>query len=171
MKLQVQTALAALVLGMCSTAVLADDADKGGGGGSPMPEGCSELCKSAAIPIQLTVPKICHLDASKSIVLNGATGTGSGNFSVGANAGFTVLVNTDNHTSGNNSKVVNGSDSIKTLVTTTGPDTLNLGIPKAKGATMGSFLNYTVNVAATEAYGINKPAGTYTDTYRIQVFF
>ena len=28
-----------------------------------------------------------------------------------------------------------------------------------------------LNVATTESFGINKPAGVYTDTYRIQVYF
>lgn len=175
MKLQVQTALAALVLGMCSTVVLADGeeaARPGGGGGNPMPDGCAELCKEASIPIQLKVNKLCHLEVGPSIVLNGATGAGSGSFKVGANADFTILVDTDNQVAGvNKSQVKNGAASINTSVTTTGADNLTLGVPKSKSATMANFLSYNVNVQATEAWGINKPAGTYTDTYRIKVFF
>ena len=163
-----QATLATLVLGCCSTAVFAETESRPSGN---MPQGCTELCKSGSIPIELKVDKVCKLEVGPAINLDKILGTGSSNFKVGANSGFTVLVDTDNHTSGNNSAVKFGSNSIATTVTTTGNGGLTLGIPAAKSATYGSLLSYNVAVATTGAYGVNTPAGTYTDTYRISVFF
>ena len=71
----------------------------------------------------------------------------------------------------NNSAVKFGSNSIATTVTTTGNGGLTLGVPANKSATYSSLLSYNVAVATTGAYGVNTPAGTYTDTYHISVFF
>ncbi|MDG9860765.1 hypothetical protein [Acinetobacter ursingii] len=75
----------------------------GGGGGSQHPEGCTELCGSKSIPIEITIPKVCELkNVTTKITLNSTTGTGTGGFSVGANAAYNLLVDTDNRTSGTN---------------------------------------------------------------------
>lgn len=86
-------------------------ADETSKGGPSLPQGCTELCKSGAIPIQLTVPKICDLQlGTTSITLNSA-GQGSGTFKVGANAPYQLLVFTDNQTAGTNTSVLkNGSN-------------------------------------------------------------
>ena len=56
----------------------------GGGGGSQHPEGCTELCGSKSIPIEITIPKVCELkNVTTKITLNSTTGTGTGGFSVG----------------------------------------------------------------------------------------
>ena len=91
----------------------------GGGGGSQHPEGCTELCGSKSIPIEITIPKVCELkNVTTKITLNSTTGTGTGGFSVGANAAYNLLVDTDNRTSGtNNSALKYGTYSIPTTVT------------------------------------------------------
>ena len=167
MNIMIKTALSVAAFTAFMGIAHADGDDK-----KPVPQGCTELCKSAAIPIQLTVPKICDLKLGVSSITLDSTGKGSGTFKVGANAPYQLLVYTDNQTSGINTSVLkNGNNTIATSVTTSGPDNLTLGTLKSEDMTLNNLSTYTVNVATTESFGINKPAGVYKDTYHIQVYF
>ena len=106
----VKTALSIIGFGIAMSATHATDTDS-----PPTPEhpqGCTELCGQASIPIKLEVPKKCELsDVSGSIVLNSNTGAGTGGFKVGANAPYNLLVTTDNQTSTTASAVKFGANS------------------------------------------------------------
>jgi len=149
----------------------------GGGGASQHPEGCTELCGSKSIPIEITIPKVCELkNVTTKITLNSTTGTGTGGFSVGANAAYNLLVDTDNRTSGtNNSALKYGTYSIPTTVTTKrGSNNVNLGSIKYNEpmtAGTSSLNDYSITVQTSGSLGISKPAGTYTDKYNISVYF
>lgn len=152
----------------------------GGGGHQPPkpPTGCTELCSSASIPIEIVVPKTCHLtDVSTKINLNSSTGKGNGGFTIKANAKYNLLVDTDNQQSGINQSELRGpagSSPIKTTVKTTrGSTNINLGSVKYdEPMTAGtSPNNYAIDVQTTGSLGVDRPAGTYTDQYNIKVYF
>ncbi len=138
------------------------------------PQGCTELCGQASIPIKLEVPKKCELsDVSGSIVLNSNTGAGTGGFKVGANAPYNLLVTTDNQTSTTASAVKFGANSIPTTVTTTrGSTPILLGTVKTNEPMALVVPNaYNIAIQAGGSWGVSKPAGTYTDKYNIAVYF
>ena len=138
------------------------------------PNGCTELCGQASIPIKLEVPKKCELsDVSGSIVLNSNTGAGTGGFKVGANAPYNLLVTTDNQTSSSASAVKFGTNSIPTTVTTTrGATSIGLGVLKTNEPMALTTPNaYNIAIQAGGSWGVSKPAGTYTDKYNIAVYF
>ena len=160
--------LATLVLGAASTAIYAeDDAGSADRGGRP-PSGCGETC-TGQIPIELTVQKHCDLDVLTSKITLEDGGAGSGQFKVGANAPYNLEVSTLN-----GSKVKMGANEIPITVTTklAGSATnIPLNTPQNNIAVaLGGWNTYNVNVTSA-AVGISKPAGVYTDQYKIRVYF
>lgn len=158
--------LATLVLGAASTAIYAED--DGSADRSRPPSSCGELC-TGSIPIELKVEKHCDLDVKTSKISLTDGGSGTGQFRVGANAPYNLLVSTTN-----NSKVKMGTHEIPINVTTTQQGTMaNVALGTAQtnvGVALGGWNTYDVKVTSA-AVGISKPAGTYTDQYNIRVYF
>ena len=161
--------LATLVLGAASTAIYAveDDAGSADRGGRP-PSGCGETC-TGQIPIELKVEKHCDLDVLTSKISLADGGSGSGSFKVGANAPYNMEVSTQN-----GSKVKMGTNEIPITITTklSGSATnIPLNTPQSNIAVaLGGWNTYNVNVTSA-AVGISKPAGTYSELYKIRVYF
>ncbi len=109
-----QAALAALVLGACSTGIYAGDDDRGGYNDGP--KGCDTNC-SGKIDIKLKVEPHCELKIhTPTLTLQDRAGgdTVNGRFSVGANAKFKI-----NLTTANGSKLKMGPhESIPITITT-----------------------------------------------------
>lgn len=158
--------LATLVLGATSTAIYANE-DGSADRGRP-PTSCGELC-TGQIPIELKVEKHCDLDVKTSKITLTDGGTGTGQFRVGANAPYNLLVSTTN-----GSKVKMGAHEIPITVTTKQQGTMtNIALGAAQtnvAVALGGWNTYDVNVTSA-AVGISKPAGTYTDQYNIRVYF
>lgn len=160
--------LATLVLGAASTAIYAEDDGGSADRGVRPPAGCGELC-TGSIPIELTVQKHCDLDVLTNKITLTDGGSGNGQFKVGANAPYNLLVTTTN-----GSKVKMGTNEIPINVTTklAGSATnIPLGTAQTNIAVaLGGWNTYNVNVTSA-AVGISKPAGVYTDQYNIKVYF
>ena len=79
-----QSALAALVLGACSTASFAEDEAARGGYHPPKPpidwSKCNTLGCEKEIPISLKINKKCVLTGGNAIVLSAAGGTQTTNY-------------------------------------------------------------------------------------------
>lgn len=161
-----QAALAALVLGACSTGIYAGDDDRGYNEGS---KGCGVTC-SGKIDIKLKVEPHCELKVlTPTLNLQDKAGgdTVNGSFRVGANAKFKI-----NLTTANGSKLKMGSETIPVTITTKRGGTnipLNATTPD-QPFTPGGWTGYDVKVVSPQV-GVSKPVGTYTEELRIAVSF
>ena len=176
MKLQVQTALAALVLGMCSTITFADEADRGGGNDfdPPMysaPSKCDDCHESFKVKVH--VPEKCEIKIKHPTLFLKEGTTANNYFDVKTNAKYTLKVWSDNPAMGQNkAKAIGPGGHVGLTYETTsgmGPGSQNiiLGVPKhnlAKGET-----HYKVKVTADGAGW--QDAGWYEDKYNVQVSF
>ncbi|EOR09410.1 hypothetical protein ACUM6W_11630 [Acinetobacter tandoii] len=172
MKLQVQTALAALILGMCSTVVLADGEEgaKGGDGGYHHPgrDGCGTKC-DGKIDIELFVEKHCDLDIDKSKIvmqknLVGGKWSGQSGFDVRANAPYSLNI-TKPSTLDNE---IDASQKIPVNVDT------KLGLFNYTGAVLpytSSTRTFTVKAETVSAVSDMAHWGTYKGTYKVAVAF
>ncbi|OTG67396.1 hypothetical protein [Acinetobacter silvestris] len=163
-----QAALAAVVLGACSTAVFADDAAKPGDNGPDFSR-CTELGCSKDIPITLEVPKKCTVSGGSPIILSSAGGTKTSNYAVESNTHYVLELSTANTGFSNSTYVKNGTNHISTTIKTNGGGLVNAGMGTTNHTGLGTD-NYVVSVtnAATTA---SNAAGTYSDTYRIRVSY
>lgn len=165
-----QAALAALVLGVCSTGVYAteDVASFGGSGGGNHHSGnsgCGTDCKGS-IDITLEVPKHCDLDINKKTIVmtkgSGITWSGSSSFDVSANAPYSLTITKP-------STLVNGSASIGVSVATL------LGSAPYTGGTLSyqsAARVFNVNATTTNTTSLDSAqAGTYKGTYTVAVAF
>lgn len=173
MKLQVQTALAALVLGMCSTMVLADpdvSTQSFGGGGDHKTgkHGCGTKCEGD-IDIELFVEKHCDLDIDKEkIVMQknhmGGKWSGQSGFDVRANAPYSLNITKPTH-------LVNQIDATQKI----GVDVdTKLGMVNYNGAVLPySSSKRTFTVKAETTNPVNEMAhwGLYKGTYKVAVAF
>ena len=161
-----QTALAALVLGACSTVIYAGGEDKGSQPSGP--SGCSVDCEGK-IDIELKVDPHCELQVlTPKIVLEDKAGgdTKNGSFKVGANAVYKIELST-----ANNSNLKMGTNSIPIAIKTTRSGTvIPMGVTPNQPFTLGGWTAYNVEVKSPEV-GVTKPVGTYTEQYRIKVSF
>ena len=162
-----QAALAALVLGACSTAVFAeDDLAKG----LPAPSGCDTDC-SGKIDIKLKVEPHCELQVlTPTLTLQDKVGgdTKQGSFRVGANAQFKIGL-----TTANGSKLKMGTNEIPITITTKRGGTTTIPLNATTGSqpfTAGGWTPYDVTVVSPQV-GVSKPVGTYTEELRIAVSF
>ena len=177
----IKTAAAMVVFGAFSTVTMAS----GGGNHGPKPDPkptpvCNEGPCTGSIPIQVTVPKRCELNVvTSSISLKDGAET-SGQFMVGANANYNLLVNTDNRLGDKSTKskaklgVGNNAPAVGLTVETkrAGSPSIILLNDKQTNIAPGSNGWNTYNVfVKSDSVGISKPAGTYTDKYNIRVSF
>ncbi|WP_179993924.1 MULTISPECIES: hypothetical protein [unclassified Acinetobacter] len=175
----IKTAAAVVVFGAFSTVTMA-----GGGHNPPKDPNPTPVCNegpcTGSIPIQVTVPKRCELNVvTSSISLKDGTET-SGQFMVGANANYNLLVNTDNRLGDKSTKskaklgVGNNAPAVGLTVETkrAGSPSIILLNDKQTNIAPGSNGWNTYNVfVKSDSVGISKPAGTYTDNYSIEVSF
>ena len=177
----IKTAAALIVFGAFSTVTMAG----GGGNQGPKPNPkptpvCNEGPCTGSIPIQATVPKRCELKVlTSSISLKDGAET-SGQFMVGANAKYNLLVNTDNNVSDKSTKSkakLGGGDhapavglTIKTQLDNSSSVIL-LNDEKTNIAPGSNGWNTYNVLVKSDSVGISKPAGTYTDKYNIRVSF
>lgn len=174
MKLQVQTALATLVLGMCSTMVFATG---GGPAPTPEPDECREGICRGKIPIKVEVPKRCALKVPQKPIFLKDGDMETATFQVGANAKYNLTVDTANrvgHGSTFDSKAKNGHNSVDLEVKTykhgsMSPIKLNDTQHHIEPGHHG-WSSYDVKVKS-EYVGMSKPAGIYSDEYFITVSF
>ncbi len=166
-----QAALATLVLGVCSTGVYADEvAEKGGGGGgSPDWSSCTELGCSKDIPITLEVPKKCVVTGGNPIVLSANGGTKTSAYSIQSNTNYVLELSTANAGTSSTTFVRHATDPLAKVSTTIKTNGGAVGWGTSNHAGFGTD-NYTVTVDNAATTAANK-AGTYTDTYKIRVFY
>lgn len=174
----IKTAAAVVVFGAFSTVTMAG----GGGNHGPKPDPkptpvCNEGPCTGSIPIQVTVPKRCELKVKTPSISLKDGAEASGQFLVGANADYNLLVDTDNRVGGGKttkSEAKSGSHAVGLTVETkrVGSPSIILLNDKQTNIAPGSNGWNTYNVLVkSESVGISKPAGTYTDNYSIEVSF
>jgi len=156
-----QAALAALVLGVCSTGVYAEDdlAAKGAPTPPPSSSGCDPDC-SGQIEIKLEVPKTCSVYVSKkTIELAKKSGTnswvGSSSYTVTSNSGYTLKITKPTY-------LVDGANKLPIdVITKNGTSTVGDVTKYNYSATARTF-----NVdAEVKNVSSTTPAGTYKGTY------
>ena len=170
-----QTALAALVLGVCSTAIYAADegeAARGGGGPSYNWGSCTTLGCEKDIPIKLEVPKKCEILGGSAITLSKDGGAKTSNYTVRSNTHYVLNIQTANTGTSSSTYVKHeddGSVRVPTTISTTkaGGGTIAWGNSNHVGLADDVY-TVSVNNAAVSAF---QRAGTYNDTYRIKVFY
>jgi len=178
MKKITQTALAALVLGACSTAVFADDAvstgDRPGGGGDKW-AGCTDLGCSKDIPIELTVAKKCVISDPKGLVLKTDGTDVSTSYSITTNTPYVLNLTTANANTSNSTYVKNATGGqIPTVYKTTktsgsnGPANPTWGNSNYDGLSVDSF---SVTAKTASPVTAIQAAGLYKDTYKIKVYY
>ena len=174
----IKTAAAVVVFGAFSTVTMAG----GGGNHGPKPDPkptpvCNEGPCTGSIPIQVTVPKRCELKVKTPSISLKDGAEASGQFLVGANADYNLLVDTDNRVGGGKttkSEAKSGSHAVGLTVETkrVGSPSIILLNDKQTNIAPGSNGWNTYNVfVKSDSVGISKPAGTYTDNYNIRVSF
>ena len=172
----IKTAAALMVFGAFSTVTMA------GGNHHPKPDPkptpvCNEGPCTGSIPIQVIVPKRCELKVKTPSISLKDGAEASGQFMVGANAKYNLLVDTDNRVGGGKttkSAAKSGSHAVGLTVETklTGSSSVIQLNDQQTNIAPGSngWNSYNVLVKS-ESVGISKPAGTYTDNYSIEVSF
>lgn len=174
----IKTAAAVVVFGAFSTVTMAG----GGGNHGPKPDPkptpvCNEGPCTGSIPIQVTVPKRCELKVKTPSISLKDGAEASGQFLVGANADYNLLVDTDNRVGGDKttkSEAKSGSHAVGLTVETkrTGSSSVIKLNDQQTNIAPGSNGWNTYNVfVKSDSVGISKPAGTYTDKYNIRVSF
>ncbi len=174
----IKTAAAVVVFGAFSTVTMAG----GGGNHGPKPDPkptpvCNEGPCTGSIPIQVTVPKRCELKVKTPSISLKDGAEASGQFLVGANADYNLLVDTDNRVGGGKttkSEAKSGSHAVDLTVETSlagSSSVIKLNDQQTNIAPGSNGWN-TYNVfVKSDSVGISKPAGTYTDKYNIRVSF
>ena len=172
----IKTAAALMVFGAFSTVTMA-----GGGNNPPKDPNPTPVCNegpcTGSIPIQVIVPKRCELKVKTPSISLKDGAEASGQFMVGANAKYNLLVDTDNRVGGGKttkSAAKSGSHAVGLTVETklTGSSSVIQLNDQQTNIAPGSngWNSYNVLVKS-EGVGISKPAGTYTDKYNIRVSF
>ena len=172
----IKTAAALMVFGAFSTVTMA-----GGGNNPPKDPNPTPVCNegpcTGSIPIQVIVPKRCELKVKTPSISLKDGAEASGQFMVGANANYNLLVDTDNRVGGGKttkSAAKSGSHAVGLTVETklTGSSSVIQLNDQQTNIAPGSngWNSYNVLVKS-EGLGISKPAGTYTDKYNIRVSF
>lgn len=167
-------ALSAIMFGACSTVIYADEAvtTLGGGGKNHNWGNCTTLGCEKDIPIKLEVPKKCEVLGGAPIVLSKAGGTKTSSYTVRSNTHYVLNIQTAN-TGTNTSTYVKHEDDgavrVPTTITTTksGAGAIGWGNSSHNGLADDVF-NVAVSNSAVSAF---QRAGTYTDTYRIKVYY
>ncbi|OTG68610.1 hypothetical protein B9T25_03715 [Acinetobacter sp. ANC 4470] len=166
-----KVALATLMLGMCSTVVLADgeEAARGDDGHhQPGKHGCGTKC-DGDIDIELTVEKHCDLDINKEKIvmaknLIGGKWSGQSSFDVSANAPYSLNITKP-------ATLVNQINPAQNIPV--GVNTL-LGVVPYVGAVLPySPLTRTFTVKAETTNPVSNMAhwGLYKGTYKVAVAF
>ncbi|NNH00624.1 hypothetical protein [Acinetobacter sp. ANC 5414] len=165
-----QAALAALVLGACSTAVMAGEE-----GRPNQDRGCNTGSCTGSIPIVVKVPKRCMLKIDTPSIALGDGETETGRFSVGANANYNLLVDTVNRvgtSATTRSEAKSGSNAVGITVETRLAGSSHLiKLNEQKNDITpgrGGWNSYNVSVKS-DYVGISKPAGNYSDKLNITV--
>ena len=165
-----QAALAVLVLGVCSTGVYAEDEAARGGGYNW--GNCTTLGCEKDIPIKLEIPKKCEILGGSAITLSKDGGAKTSNYTVRSNTHYTLNIQTANTGTSASTYVKHEDDSIVRVSTTIGTTKAGGGaIPWGNSNHNGladDVYTVSVNNSAVSAF---QRAGTYTDTYRIKVFY
>ena len=165
-----QASLVATLLGAASTAVLAEDADRGGDKWS----NCTSLGCQKDIPIKLNVPKKCEIKGGSPIVLSHEGGNKSSGYTITTNTPYVLNLETENAGTNPTTYVKLMADSttykVFTSITTNkvgSPGAIPWGNTNHDGVSTDSY-NVIVNNPAVSA---SQRSGDYTDTYKIKVFY
>ena len=173
----IKTAAAVVVFGAFSTVTMA------GGGHNPPKDPkptpvCNEGPCTGSIPIQVIVPKRCELKVKTSSISLKDGAQSSGQFLVGANADYNLLVNTDNDggskSTKSKAKSSDGKHEVGLTVETSlagSSSVIKLNDQKNNIAPGSDGWNTYNVLVKSDSVGISKPAGTYTDKYNIRVSF
>ena len=172
----IKTAAAVVVFGAFSTVTMA------GGGHTPPKDPkptpvCNEGPCTGSIPIQVIVPKRCELKVKTPSISLKDGAEASGQFMVGANANYNLLVDTDNRVGGGKttkSAAKSGSHAVGLTVETKlagSSSVIQLNDQKTNIAPGNNGWNTYNVLVKSDSVGISKPAGTYTDKYNIRVSF
>lgn len=171
-----QSALAALVLGACSTASFAEDEAARGGYHPPKPpidwSKCNTLGCEKEIPISLKINKKCILTGGNAIVLSAAGGTQNTNYSITTNTPYVLNLQTANAGINNATFVKHETDPSETISTTIVTTKQGAGaVPLGNSNHAGQAVdNYTLSVT-NAAVGATQLAGNYTDSYLIKAYY
>ncbi|WP_168399174.1 hypothetical protein [Acinetobacter indicus] len=172
----IKTAAAVVVFGAFSTVTMA------GGGYTPPKDPkptpvCNEGPCTGSIPIQVIVPKRCELKVKTPSISLKDGAEASGQFMVGANAKYNLLVDTDNRVGGGKttkSAAKSGSHAVGLTVETKlagSSSVIQLNDQQTNIAPGSNGWNSYNALVKSDGVGISKPAGTYTDKYNIRVSF
>ncbi|TCB78887.1 hypothetical protein [Acinetobacter sp. ANC 4173] len=170
MKLQLKVAMAALMLGMCSTVTMAEDSvsSESMTGGMPHERGdhgCGHDCKGK-IDIELKVEKHCDLDIKDDLITLKKTGkdwTGGTHFKVRTNAPYNLDIDAPD-------KLRNGYKTIPVVVETKAENNHYLTGKHALEYKPGSRV-FQVDATVAGDDVDSAYAGLYTGTYKVAVEF
>ena len=172
----IKTAAALMVFGAFSTVTMA-----GGGNNPPKDPNLTPVCNegpcTGSIPIQVIVPKRCELKVKTPSISLKDGAEASGQFMVGANANYNLLVDTDNRVGGGKttkSAAKSGSHAVGLTVETKlagSSSVIQLNDQQTNIAPGSNGWNSYNVLVKSDGVGISKPAGTYTDKYNIRVSF
>lgn len=169
----IKTAMAVLFAGTCSSAIYATEAETAGKpGGKHNWNNCTTLGCEKDIPIKLEVPKKCEIKGGSAIELSKAGGTKTSNYTVRSNTQYVLNITTANNGTNASTYVKHEDDGtvrIPTTITTTktGGGAIAWGNSNHDGLADDV---YTVSVTNSAVAPFQR-AGTYSDTYKIKVFY
>lgn len=129
---------------------------------------------TGSIEISLNVPKLCTISIPNKVVNLNPNGSASNtSYSVTCNTPYTITNKSANYNNFQSNVVhtVDKNVQLKTLITTTGPNNVNVPIqyatgPEFKGQSVDTF---KLNFKLAEAVKATQLAGIYKDTYTIDV--
>lgn len=165
-----KTTLTALAFGTCSFAIYAAEdgaASAGFSWASCNVQGCTK-----DIPIKLEVPKKCEITGGSAITLSSAGGPKTSNYIIQTNTPYVLNISTANTGENATGTYVKNTDDNSVHVNTTITTTKN-GAPVSFGNSNNNGLatdNFIVTVN-NSAVSATQRAGTYTDTYRVKLFY
>ncbi len=170
-----KVALSAIMFGACSTVIYAQDAGTEAAlvGGSVNNWGnCTSIGCQKDIPIKLKVNKKCEVLGGSLIELSEKGGSKTSDYTIRSNTHYVLNIQTANAGTSASTYVKHEKDSNVRVPTTISTTKVGGGII-AWGNTQHNGLaddKYTVSVS-NQAVGAFQRAGTYTDTYRIKVYY
>ena len=133
---------------------------------------CTSLGCEKDIPIKLEIPKKCEILGGSAITLSKDGGAKTSNYTVRSNTHYTLNIQTANTGTSASTYVKHEDDSSVRVSTTIGTTKAGGGaIPWGNSNHNGladDVYTVSVNNSAVSAF---QRAGTYTDTYRIKVFY
>ena len=133
---------------------------------------CTSIGCEKDIPIKLEIPKKCEVLGGTAITLNKNGGTQSSTYTVRSNTHYTLNIQTANTSTSASTYVKHEDDGSVRVPTTIVTNKTGGGVIPFGNSNHNGLADDQYSVSVTNAaVGAFQRAGTYTDTYRIKVYY